>query len=675
MTPRGILQGLSIRYKLLTGFSLVVILLGVFSLYFFRHTGAVHDSIEGAGREYEELSRIAQRQLSNTELADSVKALIISRDGRWEDVYDDVSVEFDTEFAELWNLETDAGELRVLAEFEYLSNQLKGTELLILSKVREGDIDQAAGLFDDRYQELQKNAARILADLVAEKTQDVARSIQRAESSLTSMRITLSIMLVSLVASVAAISLFLAHLITRPVKALLGAAQRISAGDLTARAELSTGDEIGLLGTAFNDMAGRLWESHLHLELQVAERTQELSRANAELELQMGETRRKEVEIRRLPLAVSNTGEGVCITDLEECIEFVNPALLDMLGYEEHELAGSSLTHLYPGGTSNPTLQQITQGLQEGRWTGEVELRRKCGGLIPTFQHATAMRDETDELTGYVWISTDISERKETENALARHVVELARSNEDLEQFAYAASHDLQEPLRAIAGFTKMLARRYQDQSDRDPDNLVARTISATTRMQAITNDLLAYSRVGRDGETVEPADIAAIVDQVIDDLGTSIEETGAAVTHYSLPTVMANRSLLVQVCGNLIGNAIKFHGEEPPRVHVSAELVGKEWVLSVRDNGMGIDSQYAERIFLIFQRLHTRDEFPGTGIGLAICKKAVDRLGGRIWVNSQPGEGSTFHFTVPINGDDGRGLGGPQLSVDQSPPIVSDHA
>ena len=213
----------------------------------------------------------------------------------------------------------------------------------------------------------------------------------------------------------------------------------------------------------------------------------------------------------------------------------------------------------------------------------------------------------------------------------------------------FAACHDLQEPLRAIAGFTKLLARRYRDQTDRDPDNLAARTINAATRMQAAVNDLLAYSRVGRDVQTVEPTDTGAIVDQVIDDLRDAIEEAGAVVTHDSLPTVMANKSLLVQVYGNLIGNAVKFHGEEPLRVHVSAELVDEEWVLSVRDNGLGIDSQYAERIFVIFQRLQPRDEYPGTGIGLAICKKAVERLGGRIWVDSEPGAGSTFYFTLPV--------------------------
>lgn len=225
---------------------------------------------------------------------------------------------------------------------------------------------------------------------------------------------------------------------------------------------------------------------------------------------------------------------------------------------------------------------------------------------------------------------------------------ELARSNADLEQFAYVASHDLQEPLRSVVGFTSLLSRRYEGKLDENADRFIGRAVAAASRMQVLINDLLSYSRVGRNLEDPEVIDVEALLAHEVDGLQTSIEESGADITYGQLPSIVADSSLMGQVFRNLIGNAIKFRGDEPPKVHVSAENLGNEWKFAVRDNGIGIDPQFAQRIFTIFQRLHTREDYPGTGIGLSICKKAVERLGGRIWVESQLGMGSAFYFTIP---------------------------
>ncbi len=243
----------------------------------------------------------------------------------------------------------------------------------------------------------------------------------------------------------------------------------------------------------------------------------------------------------------------------------------------------------------------------------------------------------------------DITLEKRTEEESRQLVADLDRSNKELEQFAYVASHDLQEPLRMVSSYTQLLARRYKGRLDADADDFIAYAVDGAYRMQRLINDLLAYSRVGTRGKEFEPTDCAAFFDQAIANLKATIGESGAEVTCGPLPTVMADKSQIGQLLQNLIGNAIKYHGAEPPRVHVSAEQKGDEWVFSVRDNGIGIDPQYAERVFVIFQRLHNREEYAGTGIGLAICKKIVERHGGRIWLESQLGSGATFHFTIPI--------------------------
>jgi signal transduction histidine kinase len=226
---------------------------------------------------------------------------------------------------------------------------------------------------------------------------------------------------------------------------------------------------------------------------------------------------------------------------------------------------------------------------------------------------------------------------------------DLARSNRDLEQFAYVASHDLQEPLRMVATYTQLLAERYQGKLDADADKYIHYAVDGALRMQKLVQDLLAFSRVGRQGIAVESNDCNAMLQESISNLEAAIRDSGAVVQHTELPLVMADRSLLVQVFQNLIGNAIKFHGAEPPRIHVSAKTQGKEWVVSVADNGIGIAAEHKENVFVIFRRLHAHAEYPGNGIGLSICKKIVEQHGGRIWVDSEPGHGSAFQFTLPI--------------------------
>lgn len=241
--------------------------------------------------------------------------------------------------------------------------------------------------------------------------------------------------------------------------------------------------------------------------------------------------------------------------------------------------------------------------------------------------------------------------RKRAEEALAQKAQELARSNADLEHFAYVASHDLQEPLRMVRSYLQLLERRYKEQLDADAREFIAYAVDGATRMQNLISALLSYSRVGTRGKPFEPTDCSMVLERVLDNLKVAIEESNAVVTHDPLPTVMADNVQLAQVFQNLIGNAVKFHGERPPAVHVGAQRGKGEWIFSVRDNGIGIDPQHFERIFLIFQRLHSQDEYPGAGIGLAVCKKIVERHGGRIWVESQPGAGSTFYFTIPDRG------------------------
>jgi len=254
---------------------------------------------------------------------------------------------------------------------------------------------------------------------------------------------------------------------------------------------------------------------------------------------------------------------------------------------------------------------------------------------------------EDRKFRGYRGVGSDITDRKRAQVVLRAAYEELTRSNAELQQFAYVASHDLQEPLRMIGSYTQLLERRYGDKLDADAREFMGFIVEGATRMKQLIEDLLAYSRVGTRGKDLRPVPAQGALDRALVNLRAAIESSGAQITCDSLPEVSADDTQVTQLFQNLIGNAIKFRKkDEPPRVHIGVQDAGEEWRFSVSDNGIGIEPQYFERIFMVFQRLHTRDEYPGTGIGLAICKKVVDRHHGRIWVESAYGKGSTFIFT-----------------------------
>ena len=274
----------------------------------------------------------------------------------------------------------------------------------------------------------------------------------------------------------------------------------------------------------------------------------------------------------------------------------------------------------------------------EIKWVWEILQKLPASSRIP---------GEIGKIQGIV---RDITERKMAEEMLKLKLEELARSNAELEQFAYVSSHDLQEPLRMITSYLQLLQRRYQGKIDDKADKYIYYAVDGAARMQNLINDLLEFSRVTTRAGEPGPTDCEFVLNQALSNLELFIKENKATVAHDPLPEVLADNTQLVQVFQNLIVNGIKFHSEEAPKIHISAKKKAKDWIFSVRDNGIGIDPQYSEKIFEVFKRLHNKEEYPGTGIGLAICKKIVERHGGHIWVESELGKGSTFYFTLPIN-------------------------
>lgn len=352
-----------------------------------------------------------------------------------------------------------------------------------------------------------------------------------------------------------------------------------------------------------------------------------------------------ELRYRRL---FETAQDGILILNaLTGEITDANPFLLNMLGYSKQELLGKKLWEI---GVMKDSVasHQAFDTLQEKGYVRyeDLPLETREGKPI-NVEFVSNVYPIDGEMVIQCNIR-DITERKEAEE-------EVARSNKELEQFAYVASHDLREPLRMVSSFADLLAKRYKDKLDSKANEYITYMVDGTTRMQGLIDDLLLYSRVGTRGKPFEPVEMETVLQDVIASLKVSIEETKTKITHEPLPLIQADRVQMNQVLQNLISNAIKFRREEPPRIDIKVAKGAKEWVFSVADNGIGIDPQLFDRLFILFQRLQPREKYPGTGIGLAVAKKVVQRHGGRIWVESQPGQGSTFFFTIPRRG----GIGG----------------
>ena len=342
---------------------------------------------------------------------------------------------------------------------------------------------------------------------------------------------------------------------------------------------------------------------------------------------------------------------GIAHVDLSGRFMKVNRRLCEILGYGEQELIGRPVKEI-----SHPEDRNLTDSQRMRVRSGEKQSVRfekrylRKSGAIVWVDLSVALACDASGVPQYeIALFDDITERKKAEAALREAHEELKRSNAELEQFAYVASHDLQEPLRMVSSYTQLLMRRYGDKLDGDAREFTAFIVDGATRMKQLIEDLLAYSRVGTRDKNFKPVDAGSSLGRALTNLRAAIQDSGATVTHDPLPTIPCDEVQVAQLFQNLIGNALKFRKPDAaPAVHVGAADQGAEWEFMVRDNGIGIEPQYFERIFMVFQRLHDKGEYPGTGIGLAIVKKVVERHGGRIWVQSQPGAGTTFHFTMP---------------------------
>ena len=414
----------------------------------------------------------------------------------------------------------------------------------------------------------------------------------------------------------------------------------------------------------------KLEAANLALEEEIAERKQ--------AEQKLEETRNfLQIVIDQLPVAVfvkdgreENFSQHILWNKTSEIL----------FGYSDREAIGKTAYQLFPQEQADFFVQKDREAFARGTAEDIAEEPIDTVSLGRRILHTVKvpLYDKNQEPQYLLCFSEDITERKQAENALRQLNqelenrvekrtaeiksaneqlqqlnLELLHSNHELEQFAYIASHDLQEPLRMVTSFTQLLAQRYSDKLDADANQIINFAVDGATRMQALIDDLLTYSRVGRKGKTFEPTDCEAVLKKALSNVRLLVEESGANISREPcpLPTIMADRAQIVQLLQNLLSNAIKYRNQHTPEIQIKAELHNEQWLFAVRDNGIGIDPKHFDRIFTIFQRLHTRNEYPGTGIGLAICQKIIERHSGKIWVESELGQGSTFYFTIPVRG------------------------
>jgi PAS domain S-box-containing protein len=423
-----------------------------------------------------------------------------------------------------------------------------------------------------------------------------------------------TILLISILGLLVAVGIALAlgRSLTRPIVALQDGVARFSNGELNQRLDESSPDELGQLAAEFNKMAEVLSEQQTHLR-------------------------------RRAERFFNLTIDLLCTINPSGRLLDLNPAWELTLGYTTEELRGHLITSLIHPDDLTLTTSTLQQVSSEAPGRFEVRFRHKDGRYLWL---AWVVAGSPEDQVLYA-AARDVTERRLAEEKLRKQAGELERSNQELEQFGYVASHDLQEPLRLVTGYVQLLARRYQGQLDEDADEFIGYTLEGTERMRNLLADLLAYSQIGTSSRNFSPVALEEALKRVTDNLHIVIEANNAVITHEPLPSVLGDDTQMMQLLQNLISNAIKFRGKEPPRIHIGVGQLDDRWLIFVRDNGIGIDPKFTEKVFVIFQRLHTANQYPGTGIGLAIARKIVERHGGRIWVDSESGKGATFYFTL----------------------------
>jgi PAS domain S-box-containing protein len=415
----------------------------------------------------------------------------------------------------------------------------------------------------------------------------------------------------------AALAFALARGLTRPILALQEGAARFGRGELGVRLDNDAKDELGQLAIEFNKMAEGLVEQQTHLR-------------------------------RRAEQFFNLSPDLLCAISSTARMQDLNPAWEVILGYFEEDLKGrllSSFVHPDDWAMTQISLRRIADegsGRFENRWQHKDGHYRWLAWVV--------VNSSVDQLLYAA--ARDITERRLAEERMRQQTDELERSNRELQEFAYVASHDLQEPLQMVSNHVQLLSRRYHGRLDQDADEFIDFALEGTSRLKSLIADLLAYSKVGTNSSRFAHVEMARVFTRVMETYQPMIEEYRGSISCDDLPVVLGDDEQLIQLLQNLIDNSIKFRSKEPPRIHVGARQLSERWLFFVRDNGIGIDPQYTERVFVLFQRLHSRDDYPGTGIGLAICRKIIERHGGHIWVDSEPGKGATFYFTLaPVEG------------------------
>jgi signal transduction histidine kinase/CHASE3 domain sensor protein len=658
------LANASVRAKLLGAFGIVLTILIVLSSAAYRTT-SLNQEATGAVIHAFQVIGTANALLANlVDMETGYRGYLLAGDDAFLEPYWRGSPELDAEIAQLQALTADNP--TQVARWRSIQTQVDEWRQLVtepgIALRREISAGRAPPDALTRWVgsgEGRRRFATIRATFnEALAVEEQLLGQRQAEAAAASERLQVVLIVGTIVAVGLAIglALLLTADIVEPITRLATTAGVIASGKLDQRIGLHRGDEIGAASVAFDRMAEQL-----------------------------------QATIVRSRAILDTAAEGIVGLDQTGRVVFANPAAVQMVGLPEATMVEqSAIPWIEPdqppspsdagrpegrgpavrgrgvGGEGNPAAggeefsgSPVAAALDFGSVEhGAGDLVRGDGSRLP-IDYACAPIHDAGGIVGAVLTFRDVTERRAAQRELEERARELARSNADLEQFAYVASHDLQEPLRAVVSYLQLLERRYGDQLDERAERYIGYAVDGGRRMQTLITDLLTFSRVSRRDVTMEPVDLESVLERVEASLQVAIEESGATVTHDPLPTVAGDSTQLTQLFQNLVGNAIKFRGEAPPEIHVSAERgaePGAErqdgaWRFSVRDNGIGIAPEYHERVFILFQRLHARDEYGGTGIGLAVCKKIVERRGGTIWVDATPGGGSTIRFTIPDAG------------------------